>query len=38
MLNSLIEHDFQDTYEKMREVVGTMHMHERDVLQGCGGQ
>jgi hypothetical protein len=34
VLNTLTKHDFQDTFKKMAEALGTMHMCGREQLQG----
>jgi hypothetical protein len=34
VLNTLEEHDFQDAFKKIAEALGTVHTHERGLLQG----
>jgi hypothetical protein len=34
VLNTLAEHDFQDPFKKMAEVLGTVHARGRGLLQG----
>jgi hypothetical protein len=34
MLNTLTEHDFQDAFKKITELLGTVHMCGRGILQG----
>jgi hypothetical protein len=38
VLNTLIEHNFQDALKKLEEMLGMVHMHRRDYLEGEGGQ